>query len=367
MKKYNSFRLSAFAIIAGWRRHQPGKPAVGNAPTAHKQPGNPAIRNAPHRFVKPAITNWLRLSVLMLPVLLFACNESKNDYDATGTFEATEIIVSAEANGVIETFDVSEGENIDSGQVLGYVDTTQLYLRKQQLEAQIKSLGYKLPDIAAQTAQFKQQATVKQSHLDYLLKEKTRIENLVKADAATQKQLDDINAQITVTTQEIKAINKQEAAQASALSTSRSGISSEVQPLYIQIQQVNDQLEKSKIINPVSGTVLTKFAEAKEMATIGKPLYTIANLSTIILRAYITGNQFTSIKTGQKVKVMTDDSSGNFKNYEGTVEWISNKAEFTPKTIQTKDERANLVYAIKVRVKNDGALKIGMYGQVKIN
>jgi HlyD family secretion protein len=307
------------------------------------------------------------LKFVIIICLFSACKNHENDFDASGTFEATETIVSAGANGIIEAFNVNEGQTLDSGMMIGYIDTTQLYLKKKQLEAQIKAMGYKLPDIAAQTAQFKQQAAVAQSDLNHLLNEKKRIENLLKADAATQKQLDDINANITKTEQQIKAINKQGAAQASALNTQRSGISAEVAPLYIQIEQINDQLKKSKIINPVKGTVLTKFAEANEIATTGKPLYTIADLSTIILRAYITGNQLASVQPAQKVKVIVDDTSGTSKEYEGTIEWISNKAEFTPKTIQTKDERANLVYAIKIRVKNDGALKIGMYGEVKFN
>ncbi len=302
--------------------------------------------------------------ILLFSLLFSACNNKKDDYDASGTFEATEIMVPAEANGVIEVFNIDEGETLNSGRQVGYIDTTQLYLKKKQLEAQIKATGTKLPDIAAQTAQFKQQAAVIQSRLDYLKHEQARVQNLVKADAATPKQLDDINAQVDEAQQQLKAVNEQGAAQTSALQTQHSGISSEVNPLYIQIQQVNDQLEKSKIINPVTGTVLTKFAEKDEMATVGKPLYSIADLSTITLRAYITGDQFTSIKLGQKVKVLVDDQSGKMKEYDGTITWINDKAEFTPKTIQTKDERANLVYAVKISVKNDGYLKIGMYGEV---
>lgn len=314
-------------------------------------------------------TRVLKLSIVIFQLAIFfpSCKNHENDFDASGTFEAVETIVSAQGNGIIRSFNIHEGETLDSGIMVGYIDTTQLFLKKKQLEAQVKSMGFKLPDIAAQTAQFKQQAAVIQSRLNYLLKERSRIENLVKADAATPKQLDDINAQIKEAQQQIKAIQQQGAAQASALKTQRSGISGEVAPLYIQIEQIEDQLNKSRIINPVRGTVLTKFAEADEMATIGKPLYTIADLSTIILRAYITGDQFASIKRGQKVKVMVDDASGKSKVYEGVIEWISDKAEFTPKTIQTKDERANLVYAIKIRVKNDGTLKIGMYGEVKFD
>jgi HlyD family secretion protein len=306
------------------------------------------------------------LTVIFLLLIIFSsCKNNKDEYDASGTFEATETIVSAEANGVIKSFKIDEGQILDSGQQIGYIDTTQLYLKKKQLEAQVKAMGYKLPDISKQTGQFKQQAAVTQSTLDHLLKEKARTENLVKADAATPKQLDDINAQIETVKQQIKAIYKQGEAQTSALKTQRSGISADVSPLYFQIDQLNDQLQKSKIINPVKGTILTKFAEENEMATVGKPLYTIADLSTIALRAYITGDQFSAIKLGHQVKVLVDDTSGKSRQYEGTIEWINNKAEFTPKTIQTKDERANLVYAIKIRVKNDGTLKIGMYGEVK--
>jgi HlyD family secretion protein len=316
---------------------------------------------------KRAFSQAMKLSVVifLLSIIFPSCSNQKNNFDASGTFEATETIVSAQGNGVIKSFNINEGETLDSGAVLGYIDTIQLYLKKKQLEAQVKAMGFKLPDINAQTAQFKQQAAVTQSRLEYLLKEKSRIENLVKADAATPKQLDDISAQVTESQQQIKAINQQGAAQTSALHTQRSGISGDVAPLFIQIEQLDDQLEKSKIINPVKGTVLTKFAEPDEVATIGKPLYTIADLSTIILRAYITGDQFSGVRPGQKVKVLVDDTPGKSKTFEGIVEWISSKAEFTPKTIQTKDERANLVYAIKVRVQNDGTLKIGMYGEVK--
>lgn len=304
---------------------------------------------------------------LLLTVFLSGCEDKENEYDASGTFEAIETIVSAEANGVIKSFNIQEGQTLDAGLQIGYIDSIQLHLKKKQLEAQIKAMGQKLPDIAAQTAQFEQQVAAAQSRLDYLLKEKTRIENLLKAEAATPKQLDDINAQITEIQHQIQVIHKQEAAQSSALRTQRSGISAEVAPLNIQIEQINDQLEKSKIRNPISGRVLTKFAQEDEMATMGKPLYSIADLSTITLRAYITGDQFNFVKLGQKVKVLVDDTPGQMKELEGTVSWISDKAEFTPKTIQTKDERANLVYAVKIRVKNDGTLKIGMYGEVIFN
>ena len=214
---------------------------------------------------------------------------------------------------------------------------------------------------------YKQQLAVSQTRLENLQHEQKRIENLLKADAATPKQLDDINAQIRELEKQQEVINRQDAAQASVLRTQTSGLRADVVPLYVQIEQVNDQLTKSRIVNEVNGTVLSKYAEANEMAVAGKPLYKIADLTTIILRAYVTGDQLTGIKLNQTVKVLVDQKEGEYKEISGTIEWISDKAEFTPKTIQTKDERANLVYAVKIRLKNDGFLKIGMYGEVKWN
>jgi len=202
--------------------------------------------------------------------------------------------------------------------------------------------------------------------LDNLLHEQKRVQNLLKADAATPKQLDDINAQVEELQKQLDVIRKQDAAQTSVLKTQTSGLRADVQPLVAQIEQINDQLAKTKIVNEVNGTVLTKYAEANEVAAAGKPLYKIADLSTIILRAYVTGDQLTGIKLNQQVKVLVDSAGGQYRELPGTIEWISSKAEFTPKTIQTKDERANLVYAVKIRVKNDGYLKIGMYGEVAL-
>ncbi len=295
----------------------------------------------------------------------FSCAEKENAYDASGTFEAVETIVPAEANGIIKEWDIEEGQLLEAGQMIGYIDTVQLYLKKKQLEAQIKATGQRIPDISTQTSAYQQQAAATQVRLDYLVREQLRIQNLVEADAATPKQLDDINAQVAETKKQLDIIQKQKAANVSALQTQTSALQGEVLPLGVQVAQIDDQLAKSKIINPVNGTVLVKYAEKNEMATVGKPLYKIAALNTILLRAYVTANQFNQLKLGQKVKVMVDDGTKKYKDYDGVVEWINNKAEFTPKTIQTKDERANLVYAIKVKVQNDGFIKIGMYGEVK--
>lgn len=304
--------------------------------------------------------------IVLTSVGLFSCDNDKNNYDASGTFETTETIVAAEANGIIKQLDIEEGQILEAGQRIGYIDSVQLWLRKKQLEAQIKSVRSKSPDIAAQTSSFSKQKAVIQSQLKTQLHEKQRIENLVKADAATPKQLDDISGQVDALQKQLEVIHSQEISQTSQLTTQSKGLSGDVIPLKVQIEEVNDQLSKSIIINRVNGTVLAKYAEANEMASLGKPLYKIADLSTLILRAYISGNQLSLIKINQPVKVMVDDGNKKYKEFAGVIEWISNKAEFTPKTIQTKDERANLVYAVKIRVKNDGYLKIGMYADVKL-
>lgn len=282
---------------------------------------------------------------------LAACGNKKDIYDASGTFEAVETIVSAEASGVIKVLSIEEGQTLQAGQNIGYIDSTQLFLKKKQLEAQAQAVLSRKPNISAQTAALKEQ-------LIQAEREQRRIANLVKADAATPKQLDDANTQIAV-------IKKQIDAQQSSLNITSTSLEDEAGPITVQIQQINDQLKKCNIINEVNGTVLTKYAEVNEVTTAGKPIYKVAELNAIILRAYITGDQLARIKTGQQVRVLVDDTKDTYKTYNGTVEWISNKAEFTPKTIQTKDERANLVYAVKIRVRNDGFLKIGMYGDVK--
>ncbi|NQX41408.1 HlyD family secretion protein [Pedobacter steynii] len=283
-------------------------------------------------------------------LLLVSCNGKKAVSDASGTFEGRETIVSAEATGRINSLVLEEGQLLEVGDTVGHIDSLQLYLKKKQLQAQINAVLGRKPDIPAQLAAYREQ-------LKQALREQDRLSNLVKADAATPKQLDDANAQVAI-------IRKQIAAQESSLGISSSGLNKEALPLTAQIEQLNDQLAKTNLINGVKGTVLTKYVEAGEMAVAGKPLYKIADLSTIVLRAYFTVNQLSSIKLGQVVKVLVDASDGQYKTYEGVIEWISARAEFTPKTIQTKEERANLVYAAKIRLKNDGYLKIGMYAEV---
>ncbi|MBL0105522.1 MAG: HlyD family efflux transporter periplasmic adaptor subunit [Bacteroidetes bacterium] len=286
-----------------------------------------------------------------LIVLLSSCTGKKGDYDASGSFEADETIISAEASGNLKQFNLEEGQTLQLGQEVGYIDSVQLSLKKKQLEAQINALLSKKPNVSTQLAALQEQLKSAQN-------EQRRIANMAKADAATQKQLDDINGQVEV-------IKRQIDAQKSTLDIATEGISQDVTPLRVQIDQLNDQLQKCKIVNPINGTVLTKYAEANEVTTAGKPLYKIADLTTINLRAYISGNQLPLVKLNQKVKVLTDDGKGGFKEAEGVITWINDKAEFTPKTILTKDERVNTVYAMKIKVANNGTYKIGMYGEVK--
>jgi len=297
------------------------------------------------------LTSLYHARVLIITLLAVSCATSRDEYDASGTFEAEETIISAEGAGTLLRFDVEEGQTLKAGEVLGYIDSTQLYLKKQQLQSQIRSTLSQRPDIRAQIASL-------QVQLQTAEREQKRVTNLLRDNAATQKQMDDANAQVDL-------IKKQIAAQQSSLGITSESITEQASPLRIQIAQIQDQLAKCRIINPVAGTVLTKYAEVNEMTTTGKPLYKIADLTEITLRAYITGGQLGLIKIGQKVNVLVDDGQNGYKTHPGTLTWVSSKAEFTPKTIQTRDERANLVYAIKVRVKNDGSLKLGMYAEVK--
>lgn len=286
---------------------------------------------------------------LAFSAILVGCTEQKT-FDASGAFEADETIISSQTVGTIKEFNIEEGQVLQARQPVGYVDSVQLHLQKRQLEAQITALTGRKPNISLQLAALNEQLKTAE-------REQTRVSNLVKADAATPKQLDDATAQVDVIKAQIQA-------QKSTLNISSQGISNDASPMEVQIAQLNDQLEKSKIINPAAGTVLTKYAEQNEMTAPGKPLYKIADLSNIILRVYISGNQLSQVKLGQKVTVHTDNAEGGFDQTEGTISWINDKAEFTPKTIQTKDERANMVYAIKVEVPNDGKFKIGMYGEI---
>jgi HlyD family secretion protein len=285
-------------------------------------------------------------------VAVLSCESNRTDFDATGMFEASEVIVSSEAGGKIVALNLEEGQSLTRGQQVGAIDSAQLRLQLLQLRENQKAVLAGRPDVQTQI-----NATRKE--IDNAKIEQKRTENLVKGGVANQKQLDDVNSKLAV-------LEARLAAQQNSLGITSSTLNEQSSAINAQVAILQDQLNKCRIINPTEGTVLTKYAMQDEMTLPGKPLYKIADLSTLTLRAYVSGNQLTELKVGQTVDVFVDAADGGYKNYKGTLEWVSDKAEFTPKTVQTKDERANLVYAVKIGVKNDGYLKLGMYGEVKL-
>jgi HlyD family secretion protein len=296
--------------------------------------------------------NQYQKIILALIITFFVgCSSENNDYIASGTFEATEVMVSSEGVGKILSLNITEGSIIKKGEIVGIIDTTQLYLKKLQILTSADAVKSRKPDIEKQIAVTEQQIA------NFEI-EKNRIENLMKSNAVPKKQLDDVNAQIAL-------LKKQLVALKSNLDISTRGLNEESNAIAIQIKQIDDQISKCYIKSPINGTVLIKYAEEGEIAMQGKPLFKMADIENMYLRAYIISSQLADIKIGQNVKVVSDYGSNKIKEYSGTVSWISSKAEFTPKTILTKDERANLVYATKIAVKNDGFLKIGMYGKLK--
>lgn len=286
-----------------------------------------------------------------LPLLAAACGRN-GDFDATGTFEATEVVVSAEAAGRILRFDAEEGDRLEAGRQVGAIDTVQLYLQKLQLERQRASVVSNRPDIAKQVASLREQIAKQQT-------ERRRVENLLRDGAATTKQLDDIDAQI-------KVLDGQLEAQLSTLRNNAASIDENSSSIELQIARIEDQLAKCRIASPVAGTVLAKYSEAGELASVGRPLMKVADLDRIYLRAYFTSDQLAVLKLGQEVIVTADFGGDSRIDYPGRIVWIASESEFTPKTIQTRDSRANLVYAVKIAVENDGRLKIGLYGEVKL-
>lgn len=307
------------------------------------------------------------LLALAAVMLMGACGKGQLEYDASGNFEADEVIVSAEQNGELLSFTVNEGDKLTAGQVVGQIDVTMATLQKAQVEASIKALKEKTNDPLPQAELVKRQLVVQEAQLQQQYHERKRTENLVKSDAATKKQLDDINAQIDQLEKQLNVTRQQIKLNNSNTATQNRSILSEKAPLEKAIAQYAEQISKGQVVNPVTGVVLSRYALRGEMAAVGKPLYKIANIDTLNLKAYVTGITLPQIKLGQPVQVRIDQGSKSYKSYPGVITWIADKSEFTPKTIQTKNERANLVYAIKVRVKNDGYLKIGMYGEMLIN
>jgi HlyD family secretion protein len=292
------------------------------------------------------------LAIGFLPLAFLSCGRGEDKADATGSFEATEVVVSAEASGRILSFDADEGQSLRAGQVVGAIDSTQLELRRRQLLASKASVESRRNDADLQLAAIAQQ-------IDTAKKERRRALNLIAANAANQKQLDDIDAQIA-------ALEKQERAQRESIALGNRGVGAESSSLDIQVAQLDDQIAKCRIASPIDGTMLVKYAEKGEFAVQGKALFKVADMEDMVLRAYVTGDQLTRLKLGQEAKVLADFGDKESREYAGKVEWISDKSEFTPKTAQTRDDRASLVYAIKVAAKNDGYLKIGMYGKVRL-
>lgn len=293
----------------------------------------------------------LPLMAGILSVTVTSCKDTDGANDASGTFEATEVTVSSEASGRIVSLDVQEGGILSAGQTCGMVDTVMLYLQKRQLEAGVEAAMSRYRDMKTQTAYIREEIEVNRREAD-------RVRNLIAADAANTKQLDDINSSI-------RLLETRLAATEADIIQNNAAAEAEAASYRAQIDQIEESLRRCRIVSPVDGTVLVKYAEAGELASAGKPLFKVADLHRMNLRAYITASQLTSVRIGQKVKVYADSGDKGVREYEGTVSWISDQSEFTPKTIQTRDERANLVYAIKVSFENDGYVKIGMYGDLK--
>ncbi len=285
------------------------------------------------------------VAAVLLP-LLFSCSGKNKRSDAYGTFEATEISVSPEISGRLLAFQVEEGQNLKEGQLIALLDSTDHVLRLQMLRAQQQAVANKLESLHAQAGVLEQQKTNLEVDLE-------RTRKLFADQAATQKQLDDVSGSHKLLLKQIQAVLVQ-----------RKGVSDEIEALSQQIAQARENLRKCRILNPADGTVLEKYHEASEMVMAGKPLYKIADLSEMYLRVYISGSQLPQVKIGQEAEVIIDADKDKNRTLSGTVSWISSSAEFTPKIIQTKEERVNLVYAVRVRVKNDGSLKIAMPGEV---
>ena len=288
-----------------------------------------------------------QLFTFLILINLVACNKNNDKADGYGNFEATEVTISAEASGKIEYLNLEEGAIVAPNTQVGLIDTIQLYLSKQQLIASKNTIASKSGNVLSQTAVLNEQ-------LKTTLIEQKRIQNMFAENAATKRQVDEINGKVNVLNEQIKSIKTQEAP-----------ISNEQKSIDVQIEKINDQIQKCKITSPFQGTVLAKYSEENEITNFGKPLYKLADLTTMTLRVYISEKQLNQIKVGQKVTVKIDTQE-DMKSYPGTISWISSSAEFTPKIIQNKEERANLVYEVKVNVKNDGSLKIGMPAEMWI-
>ena len=285
-------------------------------------------------------------------LLMLAGCSNKQDFDATGTFEATEVTVSAETSGKVLTLNLEEGQTVKAGECLGIIDTMQLYLQRGQLVQQQQALLRGKPNAGKQVSSLRQQIEKQE-------REVARVERLLDGDVATQKNLDDAQTQLNVLRNQLDAT-------LSTLNTSNASIDGNAAAMEWQIKQLDNSLMHSRIASPIDGTVLVKYVGQGEMAVAGMPIMKVADLDNLFLRAYFTSDQLSKVKVGQKVTVIADFGGDEQYEYEGTISWISEESEFTPKSIQTRNSRANLVYATKIAVKNDGKLKIGLYGEVKL-
>ena len=293
----------------------------------------------------------MKTSFIFPLALLAAACQSQTEYNATGTFESTEIIVSAENSGKLFYLNAEEGMWFTSGTEVGLIDTVQPYLRKLQLEANMQSVNSQRPDIQKQIAAIQEQIATSR-------REQKRTQNLLKANAANQKELDDWSAQIAVLQSQLEA-------QTSSLENNTASLTAQGKSIAVQIAQAEDNLRKRHIITPIDGTILAKYAEPGEFVSAGKPLFKIADMKHLFLRAYVTSSQLADITLGDAVTVFADFGDDIKFDFEGKITWIADEAEFTPKTILTDDERANQVYAVKIAVLNDGKIKLGMYGEVR--
>src|SRR5690554_1371701 len=298
--------------------------------------GNECLKN--YKRMKLKTTAYIAMTM----IIMTACSANNDEHDASGSFEATEIIISSEANGKIEYLSIEEGQKLEENQHVGLIDTTQLYLQKMNLFSNSEGV----------------QNSSLRNQIVSLEREKEQALKTLKENETSSKKLEGIN-------KAIEKLQKQLAEDLSKLQKKSENISNQSSSLEIQMAQIEYGLKKSNIISPIAGTVLTKYAQAGELANMGKPLFKVADINDMTLRLYVTNDQLATLKLNDTIQIFVDQSKNNKKTYNGVITWISDKSEFTPKTIQTKNERANLVYAIKVSVKNDGYLKIGMYGQVK--
>ena len=306
-----------------------------------------------------------RLIVAGAVLMLCACGNKEKEYDATGTFEATEVTVSAKATGELKTFNISEGQAVEQGAVVGSIDAYQLQQTSEQLEAQKRQLGATRSATDSRRLDLEKQLSSISQQIANAQRERQRFAELVADGAVPKKQLDDINYQIKVLERQREATRDQIRSNNASLAEQSKGIGAQIDGLNAQQRQIADQIVNAQVKAPIAGTVLEKYVEQGEFVAIGKPLFKMADVQNMYLRAYVTSSQLKDLKIGQKVKVFADYGDKEKKTYEGTVAWISSRSEFTPKTILTDDERADLVYAVKISIKNDGFAKIGMYGEVR--